>query len=163
MSVPENKREEMIRGLSVRPEIIDLLLKDKDFGSFARYFEAPEYFYSRGYPEKSGDWPELGSRDLLPLWEFSEEIYALDLTSNELIIFNIECPREFDVFSSIDQAIFKMIELHTWELGGEGQEVGEAIQFAEKVKLPNISGLTNLFSNYMECTEDMITEFRHSL
>ncbi|GAA6132106.1 hypothetical protein [Halopseudomonas sabulinigri] len=163
MSVPAHKREELIKGLSVRPAVICLLLNSEDFGALARYFEVPEYFYSKGHPEKPGDWPELGNRDLLPLWEFSEEIYAHDLLSNELVLFNIECPSEYEILGSIDQAIFKMIELHTWEFGGEDQEVNEAINFAEKVKLPNISGLTNLFSKYMECTEDMIREYRQSL
>jgi hypothetical protein len=163
MSVPANKREEAIRGLSLRPEVTELFLKSEVHGPLSRYFESPHYFYSRGYPEKSGEWPELGNRDLLPLWEFSEEIYALDLLSNELVIFNIECPGEYELLGSIDQGIFKMIELHTWDFGGQEQEVSEAISFAERVKLPNILGLTNLFSRYMECTDDMITKFRQSL
>jgi hypothetical protein len=85
------------------------------------------------------------------------------LISNYLVTFNIECPGEYELLDSIDQAIFKMIELHTWEFGGEEQEINEAIEFAEKVKLPNVSGLTNLFAQYMECTEEMIAEFRQSL
>jgi hypothetical protein len=163
MSIPANKREEMIQGLPVRSEVIDLLLKSKSFGALGRYFEAPEYFYSIGYPENPGDWPELGNRDLLPLWEFSEEVYALDLLSNELVIFDIECPDEYEVLGSIDQAIFRMIELHTWEFGGGEQEVNEAVNFAKEIKFPNLSGLSSLFSKYMECTEDMIREFRQSL
>lgn len=163
MSVPANKREETIRGLSLRPQVTELLLKNADFGALSRYFELPQYFYSKGYPESPGDWPELGNRELLPLWEFSEEIYALDLISNKLLTFNIEYPTEYESLDSIDQAIFKMIELHTWEFGGEEQEINEAIEFAERVKLPNISELTKLFAQYMECTEEMITEFRQSL
>ncbi|WP_415898128.1 hypothetical protein [Neptuniibacter sp. QD57_21] len=163
MSVPEHKRKAAIKGLSLRPEVIKLLLKSEGFGELSRYFEQPDYFYARGYPEKPGYWPELKNRELLPLWEFSEEIYALDLLSDKLVFFNIECPSEYELLNSIDQAIFKMIELHTWEFGGEETEISEAIDFAEKVKLPNISGLTSLFARYLECTEDMISEFRQSI
>ncbi len=139
------------------------MLKNEELGAFSRYFELPQYFYSKGYPENPGDWPELGNRELLPLWEFSEEIYALDLLSNKLVFFKIECPSDYESLDSIDQAIFKMIELHTWELGGEEKEINEAIEFAKRVKLPNISGLTELFAKYVECTEKMITGFRQSL
>jgi hypothetical protein len=163
MSVPANIREETIRGLSLRPEVTELLLKNAEFGALSRYFEFPHYFYSKGHPESSGDWPEFGDRELLPLWEFSEEIYALDLLSNKLLTFNIEFPTEYELLDSIDQAIFKMIELHTWEFGGEEQEINEAIEFAERVKLPNISGLTKLFAQYMECTDELITEYRQTL
>lgn len=163
MSVPAKKREDTIKELSLRPEVVNLLLKSEEFGALSRYFELPEYFSSRGYSEKSGYWPELENRELLPLWEFSEEIYALDLLSHKVVSFNTECPSEYEILDSIDQAIFRMIELHTWEFGGEDKEISEAIEFAEKVKLPNISGLTSLFAKYLECTEDMISEFRQSL
>ncbi|WP_036182390.1 hypothetical protein [Marinobacterium lacunae] len=163
MSVPANKREEAIRGLFLRPEVTELLLKHAEFGALSRYFELPHYFYSKGSPEGPGEWPELVDRELLPLWEFSGEIYAVDLLSNKLLAFNIEYPTEYELLDSIDQAIFKMIELHTWEFGGEEQEIEEAIEFAERVKLPNISGLTKLFAQYMECTEEMITEYRQTL
>ncbi len=163
MSVPANKREEAIKSLSLRPEVTELLLKNAEFGALSRYFEMPQYFYSKGYPESPGDWPELRNRELLPLWEFSEEIYALDLLSRKLFSFSIECPNEYELFDSIDQAIFKMIELHTWEFGGEEQEINEAIEFAERVKLPNIPELAKLFTQYFECTEEMIAKYRHSL
>jgi hypothetical protein len=45
MSVPENKREEAIRELSLRPEVTNLLLKRAEFGALSRYFELPQYFY----------------------------------------------------------------------------------------------------------------------
>lgn len=163
MSVPANKREEEIKGLSLRPEVTELLLKSLEFGAFSRYFELPQSFCSKGYPESPGDWPELGSRELLPLWEFSEKIYTLDLLSKKLFSFYIEEPSDYESFDSIDQAIFRMIELHTWEFGGEEQEIKEAIEFAERVKLPNITGLTKLFAQYMECTEEMIAKYRSSL
>lgn len=163
MSVPANKREETIKSLSLRPEVTELLLNNAEFGALSRYFELPQYFYSKGYPESPGDWQELGNRELLPLWEFSEEIYALDLFSGKLLSFDIECPNEYESFDSIDQAIFKMIELHTWEFGGGEEEINEAIQFAERVKLPNISELVKLFAQYMDCTEEMIAKFRYSL
>ncbi|WP_445357322.1 hypothetical protein ACJJIC_15070 [Microbulbifer sp. ANSA002] len=156
MSVSESKREETIKGLSLRPELVDLFLEKDDLGAFSRYFEKPEYFYSVS-------WPQFKERELLPLWEFSEEIYALDLIENKLISFNIESPEEYEIFDSIDQGLFNMIELHTWEFGGEDQEISEAIEFAKRVKLPNIQGLLDLFANYMACTEEMISEYKNAL
>ena len=43
MSVPANKREETITSLSFRSEVIDLLLKNEEFGALSRYFEVPQY------------------------------------------------------------------------------------------------------------------------
>ncbi|ROT98738.1 hypothetical protein EB809_12840 [Marinobacter sp. R17] len=163
MSVPLHEREATIRGLKLRPEVVDLLLKNDDFGPFSRYFEEPEYFYSKGYPDKPGDWPEVGNRELLPLWEYSEEIFALDLLSEKVVSFYTESPDEYELVDSIDQAIFMMIELHTWESGGSDKEINEAIEFAEKVRLPNISGLMRLFERYRECTDSMISKFRQTL
>jgi hypothetical protein len=164
MSISENNRESEIMSLGLRPELVSLLLNKLDCGSFSKYFEKPEYFYSKGSPENSGYWPERGKRNLLPLWEHSEKVYALDTAKNtEGISFYIECPEEFDTFSSIDQAIFQMIELHVWEYGGSEKEIIEALDFAHKIALPNISGLKQLFSNYMVCTEEMITDYRRTL
>lgn len=77
--------------------------------------------------------------------------------------FCIECPEEYELVDSIDQAILGIIELHTWGFSGSEQEIIDAIEFAERVKLPNISGLRNLFAKSMECTKEMITEFRQLL
>jgi hypothetical protein len=163
MNVPETKRESAIKRLSVRPELVALFLGQDKFGAFSRYFEKPEYFYSRESIESARSWPQFEVGELLPLWEFSEDIYALALKTNKLVSFNIECPEEYELFDSIDQGLFKMIELHTWEFGGEDQEISEAIEFAERVKLPNTSGLLNLFANYFDCTEEMVLEYRNTL
>ncbi len=163
MVIPENKREESIKASTLRSELVDLLLKKRDFGRFSHYFEKPTYFYSRAYPDEPGAWLELGNKELIPLWEYSEEVFALDLLSNKVISFYIECPDEYEVLNSIDHAIFGVIEHHTWETGGSDQEVRESIEFANKIGLPNMPGLEKLFSNYMQCTEEMIAEYRETL
>jgi hypothetical protein len=165
MSISEIDREEEINALGLPPVLNDLLLFKIDCGAFSQYFEKPHYFYSKGYPDNPGYWPELGERKLLPLWERGGEIYALDIISSNIegISFYAECPEEFEKFQSIYEAIFKIIELHTWEFGGEEKEIEEAITFAKLIGLPNIQGLENLFCNYLDCTEEMIGTYKQTL
>lgn len=165
MSVLEKDREAVIKKLGLRPELTDLLLYNLDCGAFSSYFVKPEYFYANGSPDSPGFWPELGDRNLLPLWEHFEKIYAIDIKNNrnEGVSFYIESPEKYETFRNIDKAIFKMIELHVWEYGGTEKEIEESIQFAKKVSLPNLHGLKNLFENFMECTDDMIKRYSDTL
>ena len=156
-------RETYLKNLNLRPQVLELLLGNFDCGAFSDYFQAPEYFYSHGSPENPGLWPELGERKLVPLWEHSEFIYSIDTLNDEVISFHIENPNEIERYKSIDDAIFKMIELHVWEYGGTLDEINESIRFAKQIALPNLAGLKKLLVDHMACTEDMLNEFRATL
>lgn len=165
MHVLNEDRISQIDELAIRSELKQLFAGTLQIGPFQEYLEQPSNFYSQGWPDKPGNWTTFSERKLLPLWQHSEKLYALDLNSNphECISWYAECPNEYETIRSIDNAIFEMIVLHVWEYGGDRQEANEAIVFAELVGLPNIDGLRTLLSNYAECTEVMIQGYRSSL
>jgi hypothetical protein len=150
MNVSEGNRLESLHKLNLPHSVYDFLCKLDAPGSMRTQFKAPWYFYSQGAPEYPGTWEELSSKTLLPLWEHSELVFAVDIALNEpeYISFYLECPGEFTSYGkSIYSALFHMINLHVWEYGGEESEVLEAQRFAVRLEFPNVERLNELISS----------------
>ena len=165
MHVSESERRSVIGSLDIRPEVQNLLTQAADYGPFTAYFSAPDSFYAQGYPNNPGEWPELETFRLVPLWEQSGSIYCCDLNdpSCRCVVFDREFPEEHKILSSIDTAIFEMIELHIWEYGGSEKECTESLEFAQKVLLPSIEELSKLLVYHIDCTQESIDDFKSSL
>ncbi len=165
MHISQEQRSEYIDPLAIRDELKQLLNGKLELGPFQDYFSEPTYFYSQGYPDNPGNWPTFTNRTLLPLWQWDDTIYALDVSGDlaEVVSWDIECPEEYQIAPSLDAAIFDMIDLHVWEYGGDEQEAAEAMQFAKHIALPNITQLAALLANVEETSEETIAEYRSSL
>jgi len=165
MHVQEQHRSDRISQLDLRPEVEALLGGVCPVSDFSGYFREPQYFYTQGWPDKTADWPELEEKELLPLWEHEDQIFALDFSCEpyEIISFYIECPSEYDVYRSVDSAIFHIIDLHVWEYGYAEDGVEPTKLFAEKLHLPNRHRLNSLLDNWATCTEEMLAEYQQTL
>jgi hypothetical protein len=165
MHVQERHRGDRISQLRLRSEVEALLGGACPVSDFARYFQEPRHFYSQGWPDKPADWPGLEAKELLPLWEHEDQIFALDFSCDpcEIISFYIEYPSEYSVYRSVDSAIFHMIDLHVWEYGYAEDGVEPARMFAERLRLPNRHRLNSLLDNWATCTEEMIDEYQQTL
>ncbi len=158
MNLQRDSRETIVKSMPWRSEVVELLLNPTAECGLTRSFEKPNYFYST-------DWPELDEKTLVPLWEHFEAVYCVDIKSNpiEFIAFFIEFPAEYDSFKTIDQMLFHMIELYVWEYGGEEQEAKEALEFAKRLRMPNIEQLALLLNDHLNCDEDMINSYKNSI
>lgn len=165
MHIQNAERIERIHGLPLRPEIRQMLTGQLQLGPFQEYFGEPSHFYAQGYPDRPGSWPIFADRQLLPLWQHHEKIYAMDLSVHppELISWYIDCPDDFTTIPSVDAAVFDMIELHVWDYGCEEQQAVEAIHFAKQIALPHTERLCDLLQNCERCSAESIAEYRQSL
>jgi len=128
-------------------------------------FQEPCYFYSRGAPASPAHWPELAGRSLVPLWEHSERVFAIDVDASppEYISFTLENPREYDSYgASVFRAIFHMLELHVWEYGGSEREAAESEALAMMLEFPNLSELRSMLADPM-CSQQRIDRYLEQL
>lgn len=113
MNIQPHIRLEKLRELGLPGGLFDSLFGPNVVKGIRRYLGEPDYFYAQGYPDKPGNFPELGDKCLLPLWECSDCIYAVDLNCGkpEYIRFHLECSKEYEVLGgSIYSALLAVIE-----------------------------------------------------
>lgn len=147
--------------LALRSEVESLLLGGLDLGKFIDYFEEPDGFYDQD--DWDGHWDE---RNVLPLWQHQGSIYACDLAKDpkQYISFYLEFPDEIEEYgTSLDVMLFHMIYLHVWEYGGEEQEAAEALEFAEKLKMPYLDELRSLLNRWDTCPQEEIEAYKARL
>jgi hypothetical protein len=155
MHIPEDDRISEIEKLDLRQELKDLLTGETDAGDLQDCFSAPLYFYSQGYPENPGDWPEFGERRLLPLWEHDENIIALSVERkpHKVVSFYTEAPEEFEVLPNVDSAVYEMMKFH-WESDGTDEGVEQILAFAKSIAFPKIAELEELLQDWSEEKEE---------
>lgn len=149
MHISNHRRGAVIAQLGLDDRIARFIDDLKAPGSMARLFEPPWYFYSQG-PDDAPEWPGLEERTLLPLWEHQETVYAADLarTPVEYLSFPIESPGDVDVFGdTIHALLLDMIRRHTWEYGGEADEIDEAVSLARELGFPEPERLKRLLED----------------
>lgn len=166
MHVPENQRITEIEKLEIDQKARDFLISLKVPDGLERLFESPFYFYTTRTDTDPASWKGLEIMRLLPLWEHSEQIFAVDLSvaPPEYISFYLELPQEPFLFGkSIYAAIFHMIYQYIWEYGGEVEEAKIAYKFAESVGMPRLKVLHEILDNFMEVPDEDIELYRRSL
>jgi hypothetical protein len=165
MHIDETSRNNRILDLPIRPQLKQLISGQLDVGPFREYFQQPSKFYAQGWPDNPANWPTFSGRQLLPLWEHYQMIFALDLSKqpHDCLQFYAESPGEYAVHSSVDEGVFEMIRRYVWEYGGDEEEAADAMEFAKQLDFPNLDELSTLLSEPSRTTDEMIDGFRRSL
>lgn len=165
MSVPEIDRKLALNSLPVSEDVRAFLELLACPDGMKDLFQKPYYFYSQGYPHNPGEWKEFFHRNLLPLWEHRECVFAVDVSLHppEYLSFYLESPAEYESYgTSIYRLLFRMLELHVWEYGGGRQAVIEAQEFANALGFPKYSELATIFDD-STCSQARIDQYLRQL
>jgi hypothetical protein len=146
MNIQDRDRIEEIRKLDLPNNLFDEIFGESASEKIKGYLSEPSAFYTQGWPDNSGYFPELNDKALLPLWECSTSIYAVDISDGkrEFIQFYVEFPDEYEVIgNSIYLALLAVIDSE-FDAGAIDHELVSLISLFQ---MPKPNELYNLLTS----------------
>jgi len=140
MNIPEHERIEHLKRLGLPNNLFIDLFGEQQPVKLRGYLGEPSCFYSQGWPDRPGYFPELVDKHLLPLWECATCVFAVDISNDktEYIRFYVDCPSEYEVIgNSIYAALLAVIEIE-FDGGALEEELMSLIQL---LKMPEPENL----------------------